>query len=179
MRFQYFTLAAAACLMMCAQSSAQSAVSQKAHAPHHAGYVKPGAAVSLTHDYDGQTGVGEFETFTAMLAHIYADGSLSVSLLAPNELFVSAFTPIQNMPIYSGSTLDLPIQFSSAVSGNFTLSFEAVYDSAGGHQSRRILSIPVTIGSQTSEKTNFAGKANIETKSKSGLIALPAIEVIE
>jgi len=47
-----------------AQSSTHSKSKTAQHHDHHAGYVKPGAAVTLTHDYDGDTAPGEFETVT-------------------------------------------------------------------------------------------------------------------
>ena len=151
----------------------------KPGAEYHAGYVKPGAAVELTHDYDGKTQLGEFETISASLSHIYEDGALSVTLLAPPELHVSAFAPVQDYPIYQGSTFDLPIQFSGLDNGAYTLSLEIVYESPEGQQSRRVLSIPVYVGSAVSEKSIFAAHKNVAAISQSGVIGLAAVEVIE
>jgi len=152
---------------------------QKSDAQAHAGYVKPGAAVALSHDYDGKTQLGEFETITASISHIYESGALSITLLSPPELQVSAFVTVQNSPIYQGSTFELPIQFSAAVNGAFTLSFETVYESPEGQQSRRVLSIPVYIGTTAVEKSNSVESDAIKTVSKTGVIGLAAIEVIE
>jgi len=156
-----------------------SAVQHKTHANHNTGFVKPGAAVALSHDYDGKTGLGELETLSARLSHIYQDGSLSVALLSAPDIQISAFTAIQNMPVYQGSTLDLPIQFSSAEPGNFTLSLETVYKGPDGRESRRVLSIPVNIGVKTFDKSPVSDNTELNTAKKSGLIGFAAIEVIE
>lgn len=143
------------------------------------GFVKPGAAVSLSHDYDGKTAVGEFETLSAKLEHIYQDGTISVDVLAPSHIQISAFQPIRDMPVYSGSFLELPIQFSGLEAGNFTVSLEVVHKTPMGRESRRVLSIPLNIGGETSGKADHIRNDEITTVSKQGLIGLPAIEVIE
>jgi hypothetical protein len=116
---------------------------------------------------------------SAKLSHIYQDGNLSVTLLSASDLQISAFTPLQNIAIYQGSALEIPIQFSSLSQGRFTLSLEAVYKSPEGQESRRVLSIPVNIGGKTSEKTPVSGRAKGITNTESGLVGLAAIEVIE
>ena len=151
----------------------------KSNAKPFTGFVKPGAAVTLSHDYDGKTGLGELETFTATLSHIYQDGALSVELLAAPHIQISAFTPIYNMPVYKGSTLDLPIQFSGTKAGDFTISLERVYKAPDRQESRRVVSVPVNIGGEVLEKALDSGDADVKTDFKSGLIALTAIEVIE
>jgi len=145
---------------------------------HHAGYVKPGAAVMLSHDYDGQTAVGEFETVTAHLDHIYDDGLLSVELLEAPGLQLLSTRALKEHPISSGSTLAFPIQFSSTVAGHYTLSLQTIYESPLDHESRRVVSIPIVIG-----KTSM-GKVQPErmktTKSnRLGVVRLPAMETIE
>ncbi len=151
----------------------------KSHASHKTAYIKPGAAVSLTHDYDGKTRVGEFETLTAKLSHIYQDGTVSVELLAPDNLHISGFSPLQNIPIYSDSSLELPIQFSGRAAGDFTMSLQVVHKSPLGHESRRVLSIAVNIGGETSGKVADNPNAEFMSVSRQGVIGLSAIEVIE
>lgn len=186
MRTLILVLAGAALPLASTQSAASnemshshSAAQPKAHNHHTTGFVKPGAAVTLSHDYDGKTGVGELETISATLSHIYQDGALSVALLSAPDIQISAFTPIQNTPVYTGSTLDLPIQFSSQSHGYFPLSLEVVYTSSGGQESRRVLSIPVNIGGNIPEKILASNGTEVRTNTKSGVIGLPAFEVIE
>lgn len=180
MRIKILALTGSALLLVGAQyASAEDHTHDKSDTQHHAGYVKPGAAVALSHDYDGKTELGAFETITASLSHIYEDGTLSVSLLSPPELQVSAFSPLHNRPIYRGSSFELPIQFSGTTDGAYTISLETVYESSDGQQSRRVLSIPVNIGNGAFEKSSPTQSKASYTVSKSGVIGLAAMEVIE
>jgi len=153
-------------------------VSEKTNAHHHAGYFKPGAAVSIMHDYDGQTKLGEFETVTATINHIYEDGALSVQVSAPPELQVLSSKIVSKELIFAGSTLSLPVQISGTSSGLFSLSFEITYEDPFGHQSRRVISIPVSIGKTSIGKTQSAKNEPTEVKS-TGLIMLSAREFVE
>lgn len=146
---------------------------------HKSGFVKPGAAINLSHDYDGKTAVGEFENVTVRLDHIYQDGTISVDLLSPSHIQISAFQSVHDMPVYSGSFLELPIQFSGLKAGSFTVSLEVVYKTPMGNESRRVASIPLNIGGETLGKAAHARNDEITPVSKQGLIGLPAIEVIE
>jgi len=186
MHNEILTLIGAVFILAGAQSASandhthlHSAAQHKTHVNHFSGYVKPGAAVALFHDYDGDTELGEYETVSATLTHIYQDGTLTVTLLAPPDIQISAFSPIRKMPLSQGSFLDIPVQFSSTNPGAFTLSLETVYESVDGQESRRILSIPVNVGGKLLEKTSVSGKIETETASKSGVIGLAAIEVIK
>ena len=158
---------------------AQSWEQHKPHAHQKTRFVKPGAAVTLSHDYDGKTELGELETVSAKLSHLYQAGVLSVALLSAPDIQISAFTSLQNKTIYQGVTLDLPIQFSSLSQGRFTLSLETVYTSPEGQESRRVLSIPVNVGGEKIEKMPNLSRTKHKTNTESGLVGLAAIEVIQ
>ena len=141
-------------------------------------FVKPGAAVDLTHDYDGKTQKRELETVALTLNHIYEEGYLSVSLLPPPRLqIVSDMNPYK-FRLQAGSTFTLPVQFFSAVEGTYSLGLEAVYESLDGHQSRRVLSLPITIGTKTTEKVQSSRLKDVNVTTK-GIISLPARETIK
>lgn len=150
--------------------------SEAAHHNHHAGYVKPGAGVAITHDYDGQTHLGELETVTLTLSHLYEDGALSVDILPTENLQIFSNMPVQGR-LYHGSTLSLPIQVSGTLNGTYSIAIEAVYNSPQGQQSRRVLSIPITIGEIAAGKTQRIPLKTEKSKAE-GFIALPAKEVI-
>ena len=180
MFIKLLTFTASALLLVGGQSAtAKDHAHPKTDTRRHAGYVKPGAAVELSHDYDGKTQLGEFETITATLSHIYENGALTVTLLASPELHVSAFASVKDYPIYQGSTFDLSIQFSGMAKGTYTLSLEVVYESPMDQQSRRVLSIPVNIGGADIEKSTTSAHKDVAVISKFGVIGLAAIEVIE
>ena len=144
---------------------------------HHAGYVKPGAAITLTHDYDGQTKLGEFETVTLSLSHIYEDGYLSVEILPTPDLQIFSNHDLDKVELQTSSAVTLPIQFSGAANGSYSIAIETVYVSQNGQQSRRVLSLPITIGVKPAGKTQPT-TPKVSKPAAKGIIALPANEVI-
>ncbi|MEP3889060.1 MAG: hypothetical protein ABJN69_01260 [Hellea sp.] len=145
---------------------------------HEVSYIKPGAAVDLTHDYDGKTQKGEIEILTLTLAHIYEEGYLTVRLLPPPELQIHSDTNPHTLQIQAGSSFVLPVQLSSMADGTYYLGLETVYESLEGQQSRRVLSVPITVGVQPAEKSRASDLKDIQVTSE-GIIALPAREIIK
>ena len=145
---------------------------------HEVNYIKPGAAVDLTHDYDGKTQKGELETLTLTLTHIYEDGYLTVRLLPPPELQIHSDTDPHTRQLHGGSSFTLPVQLSSTLDGTYYLGLETVHESLEGEQSRRVLSVPINIGVQPAEKSRASGPKDVQTTS-AGIIALPAREIIK
>jgi len=141
-------------------------------------YVKPGAAIALRHDYDGQTEKGELETFTLTLEHIYTEGYLTARVLDASGLRIHSDMNPQQVKLHTGSTVSFPIQFSAAQSGEYYLGVEVIYETLAGDQSLRVLSVALSVGEQHSYKTKLPNqqKAGIETHT--GIIALPAQETI-
>jgi hypothetical protein len=150
----------------------------KVESSHRQGYVKPGTAVELFHDYDGQTQRGEIETFTLTLHHIYETGYLTVSVLPTQGLQINSDLNPQQVSLHRGSSFSLPVQVSSMIDGTYYIGVEAVYESLDGQQNRRVLSVPVTIGSKTSEQFQPA-KTQESKAAAGGVVALPAREVIK
>lgn len=164
----------------------------KDHYPHsETHYVKPGAAVSLTHDYDGSTDLGEFETLTFSLHHIYDDGYITTSLLSPDGLKIESGPLDDFTRVSSGSVITSFVQFSSTDAGLYSLGVEIIYEDTAGHQTRRVLSIPISIGPisigpiSIGETTPTKDTGQSQTKdnviagtTRSNIIGLPAVEVI-
>jgi len=142
------------------------------------GYVKPGAAVSLEHDYDGQTHKDELETFTLTLQHIYDQGYITARLLNTSGLQVQSDTYSRQISLQPGSSLNLPVQFSAANDGTYYLGVEVVYESLDGNQSLRVLSVPIIVGAQNKQKGSLRVSEKTETVTLEGVIALPAQETI-
>lgn len=160
--------------------SAYAAETTQKSEPHiHAGYVKPGAAISLRHDYDGQTHPGELETFTVTLEHIYQVGYLTVQWLETPEVVISSDTNPNQIELSAGSSLTLPLQFSSVKNGRHMIGLDVIYESLAGQQSRRVLSVPVTIGTPATSKSLPAPSAKATPKAAQGLIIMTAEEIIK
>lgn len=151
----------------------------KAHSHDHVHYVKPGAAVELLHDYDGQTRIGELETVTLTLAHIYSQGIIHATLIAPEGLTLTQTNQSLRVDLYDSTPIALPVQFSSSHAGRYTLGIDVIYESRDGHQTRRALALPIIIGQDASAaKSQGHVSPPHAQKSKGGVIVLPAQEVI-
>ena len=150
---------------------------KNAHHKHHMGYIKPGAAIALSHDYDGQTALGEFETITLTLSHIYENGQLTIDILPTEGLEIFSGLSLESVPIETSVDISLPIQFSGLADGTYSIAIETIYESPEGQQSRRVQSVLITIGTKPVGKSQ-PPLTQIEKTKATGLIALPAEEII-
>jgi len=172
-----------------AKAHAHKSCADHKHGPtaHHFGYVKPGAAIALKHNYDGQSLTGELESFSVTLSHLYSDGNLTVELLPTADLNISSNITSPNIPLHPGSDFTFQVQMSSLKQGEYRLGVSTVYEAKDGHQVRRISSIPIQIGNYESKKPEAQGlqaskfqsenTAPVRSKLKR-IIALPAQETI-
>jgi len=143
----------------------------------HKGYYKPGAAVALTYDYDGETQPGELENLTLTLQHHYSDGYLSARLLETPDLQITSHGNLENKQLQAEISLSLPIQLSGTNTGEYFISLEVIYENLSGERSLRVLSLPIQIGdSKVSKGTTAAPR--LKSSGTKGLIILEAQEVI-
>ena len=141
-------------------------------------FVKPGAAVTLDHDYDGQTKRGELEAVNMTIDHLYDSGVLTVRFLPSVGLDILSDMRPQIAPLSVGSSLPLYVQFSAQNTGVYNLGVECVYDDGLGQQSRRTLSVPIYVGAVSTQKSSVSD-GNMQRKAKlDGLVILPAQESI-
>ena len=146
----------------------------------HAGYLKPGAAVQISHDYKGNTALNSYETISIDVTHIYQNGVLAMTVLPSPGLDI--LSPLDTlsvhiMPDVSAKTM---VQFSGRTEGRFLLALEIIHQDLTGQQSRRVLSIPVQIGEgQTDKETDKGTQIIAQSQTvNSGLIGLKAKETI-
>lgn len=150
----------------------------KTHSHSHTEFIKPGAAVSMTHDYDGQTQSGHIEQFTATLEHIYENGFLTVTLNASDSIDLISDSSAQTVSLASGSDIFVPIQFSSIQNGQHYIGLDIIYEDFGGAQSRRALSVPITIGDKADNKPT-AKSEPLAAMSSKGFVIMTAHEDIK
>ena len=161
--------------------SATPHISQAGEAHLHLHTVKPGAAVGLSHNYDGQTPVGEEETFTISLTlssqaihevHIsLSDNHSGFRLTSEREQRISPAT----------TTILVPVVLQTLLEGEHHLGvFVTTKNKAGGAMSRAF-EIPIHVGdgltssaksdSESETKANYKG-------SPRGMVIMPAREKI-
>jgi len=158
-----------------AQPASNAPAAQKASSPsshnqassNQASYIKPGAAIELSYDYDGQTAIGEAETITLEISHMYSAGYLTATLMPDYGLTIITDVSEQSHSLQSGSVITLPVQLSAAQAGHYSLGVEIVYESLAGHQSRRVVSVPLTIGAAPLPKAQQkSGAASFKSESQ-------------
>jgi len=157
------------------------AVDYKENGKHHHNveYVKPGASVSLQHDYDGKTQRGDLEFFTITLQHLYTDGFISARLLNTPGLDIHSNTNVSQIRAKAEQSLIIPVQISATQMGEYYLGVEVLYEGMSGDQSVRVLSVPILVGIQPRTKGESAPLKKSRTIKKTGIISLPAQEDIQ
>lgn len=160
------------------QSASALDSSSKDHSHSHKGYFKPGAAVALSYDYDGETQPGELENITLKLEHFYRDGYISARFLEVADLKIISSQNLSNERLRAGSNFSLPLQLSGTKPGEYYISLEVIHESLGGQHSLRVLSLPIHIGKRSETKSANSQSQKLDSGKEKGLIILNAQEVI-
>ena len=154
-----------------------------APAAQTAAYIKPGAAIDLSYDYDGQTTIGVAETITLTINHMYSRGYLTAALMPDYGLTI--ISDVSQVPhsLQSGKTITLPLQLSAKAAGTYSLGVEIVYESEQGFQSRRVISLPLFVGMGTLSKGQYKApatsfKSENQKLGSTELIGMAAREII-
>lgn len=160
-------------------SSPQGQIEPHKHTHKDTQYVKPGAAVSLSHNYDGQTFIGEIETLSLTLNHIYTDGHLTATILPSPHLQIASSLGPYHAELTTGSELKIDVRFSAIEPGTHNLGLETIYEDRAHNHSRRVISIPIYLGSTPQNKSKTKVKpSQARSSQQQGIIALPATETI-
>lgn len=150
---------------------------EKSHS--HKGYYKPGAAISVTYDYDGQTEPGILENITLTFEHHYSSGYISARLLQTDELNIIAHQNLENEKLQAGADLHMPIQISGTKPGQYFISVEMIYENLSGQRSLRVLSLPIHIGDSNRSKTAPTLARKTKFEGSAGLVTFAAQEIIK
>jgi hypothetical protein len=154
-------------------------IASKEQSHSHKGYYKPGAAVSVTYDYDGQTEPGILENITLSLEHHYSSGYISARLLQTDDLDIISHQKLENEKLQAGTDLHMPIQISGTEPGQYFISLEVVYENLSGQRSLRVLSLPIHIGDLNISKTAPPSARKTRSEDSAGLVTFAAHEIIK
>ena len=166
-------------IMVSAHSAAALDISGKARSHSHKGHFKPGAAVSLSYDYDGDTQPGEIENMTLTLSHYYNDGYITARLLETPDLEIIPHKILENEKLQSGLNLQFPLQLSGTKTGEHYISLEVIYENLFGEQSLRILSLPIQIGNIDKSKGAATAPESSKLSKEKGFVVFSAQEIIK
>lgn len=177
-----FISAAGLALLIASAALPAPKAPDNAPAAQTAAYIKPGAAIDLSYDYDGQTTIGVAETITLTINHMYSRGYLTAALMPDYGLTVLSDVSQAPHSLQSGEPITLPVQLTAKTAGTYSLGVEIVYESEQGHQSRRVVSLPLFVGTQASkaQQNSPAGSFNSKNQkvNSTDVIGMAARETI-
>ncbi len=172
-----FTILASALLMSGLMVSAASAGT--AHKKTAMPYMKPGASVYLTHNYDGKTAVGEIENITVTLTEAYDTGTLTATILPTDGLTIYSDTRMHSFAMNGAAEHTLNVQVSANTDGVYYLNLQMVVEDGTGNVMRRSGGVAIYVGANAlpqKQRALIAGSADVA--GEPGLIVMDAEEEI-
>ena len=135
----------------CSANSADMATQNKAQSDS---YLKPGAAVSYSHNLKSQMNLGETATFKLTLDEPYKAGQLSVNLTPDGDLSLFQSSTQARFDMGEDGPHEMNISFTANANGRHYINVEALAVNPSGQSRPRIFSIPVQVGAMTEQKPN-------------------------
>lgn len=125
---------------------------EKADPAASVAYMKPGAAISMAHDYQGPTQLHAIESITLRFDPIYENGSLDITPLRSDHIELLSGRISQSFDLEVEANPTIYVQFSGEKPGSFSLALDLVHTSLNGQVTRSVVSVPVQFGSLKPEK---------------------------
>ena len=169
------TIALVSCLIFIAGCHKHNTLSDHTH--NHAkidqSYQKPGANIRLSHNYDGQTALGESENIQLVLSEQYASGQLYVRLKADPELLIAPATEDFVFLMDDATTHSIDLNVSAVSLGKYLLNIFASVRDETGRVSNRIMAVAFYVGDKQSPQSKPRATSSSESES---VIVLPSQE---
>lgn len=157
--------ASAVLVTACSQSTNADAadimpeVQKTAQAPAYLSHVtKAGAAVGLTHDYDGHSKVGETETIRVTLSDRYETGILTVSASGSDGLSVSPVNTGKSFRMDGSENHTFDVQAGANAEGVYSLNIKMEANAGTGQVARSTATIALYVGDSVRFEKNSASK---------------------
>lgn len=144
-------LGLAGLLSACAAKGAEMAVQKTEYSSD---YVKPGAAISYSHNLKSQLNAGEIATFELNLTEDYSDGTLQVSLSTEGGVSIASSATQFIFDMKDDGAHKVTISVAGNANGRHYLNVKALAVNLSGQSRPRIFSIPVQVGPVTEQKPN-------------------------
>lgn len=140
-------------------ANAKPVIQKTAQAPAYLSHItKAGAAIGLTHDYDGHTKVGETETIRVTLSDRYDSGVLTVSANGSNGLSVSPENTGKSFRMDVTATHILDVQARADAEGIYSLNIQMEANVGTGQVARSTATIALYVGDSVQFEKNSTGK---------------------
>ena len=139
-------------------------------------YLKPGAAITYSHDLKSNLSPGQAVTFKLVLSERYAAGNMAATVTGEGDINFFSSAPSATFDLSDGPDHEMLISFTANSNGRHYINVEALATDVSGQSQPRIFSIPVQVGSPTAQKPNAAMKTAIDGES---IIEMEAQEEIK
>jgi len=137
-------------------------------------YLKPGAAIRLEHDYDGQTAVGETELIELSFTEAYPQGELRVSLMADPGLLIEPQTATWRFAMDSDEPHTVQLTAKAEAPGKYYINIYASAVDEFGRPQDRVFALAIKV-SNSVKSSKIQARANLESAAEN-LIYLPSTE---
>ena len=167
------TIALISCLIFVAGCHKHNTLSDHTHnhEKNNQSYQKPGANIRLSHNYDGQTALGESENIQLIFSEQYASGQLNIRLKPDTALLLEPATEDFVFSLADGNTHLIELAVSTISSGKHLLNIFASVRDETGRISNRILAIAFYVGDEHSAQDKTQAPSSNES-----VIVLPSQE---
>lgn len=126
--------------------------------------IKPGAAVSFSHEFDSALVAGQPNAVTITIAHDYADGMLSMQANGSGIVEVSSSNTQKTVPLFERNNVDWRIDFTPTGNGVGYINLLASVSHDTGETSSRSYAVRVALGDTAAAKTNPDGDVILEAE---------------
>ena len=132
------------------------------HQPHY----KPGADVLFSHNFDGETRIGEFKKLKL---------KFESHSLPENKPLKITFNPSSGLEVIEGFTfempahnqvVELPITITARKNGRQYLGIHAEVVDINGHASFRVFELPIQVGERVQQTTATANKVSYSSSGR-------------
>lgn len=143
------------------------------------GYIKPGAAVTFSHNYDGKTEPGEIESFQVFVKRKGAQGPINVKMESKgglkvyNDTAVQKISAAQDTEDSAGHTMNVKV--GAQEPGRYYLNFFAS-SGEGEEKMMRAYSVAIQVGDQPYVPELGKGMTAQETPEGEKIIVMDAKE---
>lgn len=146
-------------------------------------YVKPGANITFSHNYDGKTVPGEVESFQVYVKGGSIVGGTEVKMNPPEGLKIYSDASVQKLTIAQdapdGLDHTMNISVGAQEPGRYYLKFIASADQGGESPMMRAFSVAIQVGDQPYVPKLGIGMTAEETPTGEKIITMSASETIE
>ena len=117
-------------------------------------YLKPGAAITYSHNLKSELSAGTTSTFQLSLGESYPNGTLDVLLGTEGDISLFTTSTQASFDMSSDSSHEMDVSITANSNGRHYINVTALAVNPSGQSQPRIFSIPVQVGPKVAQKPN-------------------------